>query len=224
MIAIDQIGLGLSDKPQDFDYRLEMHIEILESFIAQNELKDITFITHGRGSSIATGYAVRNPEQVRAFIMMNAMDFSDFSLPLRLQLCRVKWLENFLLNKCKMMFWELLRSPRLLRECYALPFQKPEDYVAIRHFVEDIPSGPDSDSAMSMYEIEAGLWLLRDKPSAIFWAKHDWLYTMANFKRWEQYFPRADKHVISKAGRTLMEDAPEEICRYIRNFLEANAL
>ena len=39
-----------------------------------------------------------------------------------------------------------------------------------------------------------------------------------------QYFPRADKHVINKAGRTLMEDAPEEICSHIRNFLEANAL
>ena len=75
-----------------------------------------------------------------------------------------------------------------------------------------------------MFEIESSLWLLRDKPCCIIWAKHDWLYTMENFKRWEQYFPRADKHVINKAGRTLMEDAPEEICRHIRNFLEANAL
>jgi haloalkane dehalogenase len=199
-----------------------MNIEILESFIAQNDLKDITFITHGRGSSIAVGYAVRNPEQVRAFIMMNAMDFSDFTLPYRLQLCRVKWLKNFLLYKCKLMFWELLRSPRLLRECYALPFRKPEDYVAIRHFVENIPGGPDADSAMSMYEIEAGLWLLRDKPTAIFWAKHDWLYGAKCLRHWKKYFPEAEVHTLKHSGRYLLEDNPEQLNDMIRDFLERN--
>ena len=222
VIAIDQIGLGLSDKPHDLDYRLEMHIEMLESFIVQNGLKDITFITHGRGSSIAVGYAVRNPEQVRAFIVMNAMDFSDFALPLRLQLSRINWLEDFLLRRCKLMFWELMFAPKLLRECYELPFRKPEDYNAIKRFVEDIPCGPDSDSAMSMYEIEAGLWLLRDKPTAIFWAKHDWLYGKKCLRHWKKYFPEAELHILKKSGRYLLEDSPEHLNDLIRDFLERN--
>ena len=92
VVALDQMGFGLSDKPADFDYRLEMHADLLEMFVHSLGLTDITLIMHGRGSTIGMAYAVRNPDNIRAFVTLNAMGFTGFFLPLRLQVCRLPWL------------------------------------------------------------------------------------------------------------------------------------
>ncbi|MBR3707719.1 MAG: alpha/beta fold hydrolase, partial [Lentisphaeria bacterium] len=224
VIAIDQIGFGLSDKPRNFDYRIETHADHLDRFTRELGLKDITLVMHGRGAAIGMAVAIRRPEDFKGIVMLNAMSFSEYKLPWRLQACRLKWIGPKIVMNLRIFQRDFDKLPEKIRAGYYYPFKTPRDQEPVLHFIEDLPSAPEDISAQTMFEIESSLWLLRDKPCCIIWAKHDWLYTMANFKRWGQYFPRADKHVISKAGRTLMEDAPEEICSHIRNFLEANAL
>ena len=224
VIAIDQIGFGLSDKPRIFDYRIETHADHLDRFTRELGLKDITLVMHGRGAAIGMAVAIRRPEDFKGIVMLNAMSFSEYKLPWRLQACRLKWIGPKIVMNLRIFQRDFDKLPEQIRAGYYFPFKTPRDQEPILHFIEDLPSAPEDSSAQTMFEIESSLWLLRDKPCCIIWAKHDWLYTMENFKRWGQYFPRADKHVINKAGRTLMEDAPEEICRHIRNFLEANAL
>ncbi|MBR2434139.1 MAG: alpha/beta fold hydrolase [Lentisphaeria bacterium] len=222
VIAVDQMGFGLSDKPERFDYHLENHIEMMEAFIVDKQLKDITFIAHGRGCTIAMAYAVRYPENVSAFIIMNTMAFSDFELPYRLRICRFKWAADLLIRKLKLLFWGILLHPRLTRESYFIPFREEKRLNPLLRFVENMPCHPEEDSAQSMYEIEAGLWLLRDKPAAIFWAKHDWLYSRRSLRKWKQYFPEAEVHILKKTGRFLTEDNPEPLNDLIRDFLERN--
>ena len=40
-IAVDHIGCGLSDKPQNYSYQLQNHIENLESLVKSLELKNM---------------------------------------------------------------------------------------------------------------------------------------------------------------------------------------
>ena len=51
VIVPDHIGCGLSDKPQDYDYTLENHIENTISLIEKLNLKDITLIVHDWGGA-----------------------------------------------------------------------------------------------------------------------------------------------------------------------------
>ncbi len=219
VIALDQMGFGLSDKPEHFDYRLENHVEMLESFIHSLDLHNITLIMHGRGSTVGMAYAARNPENIHAFITMNAMAFSDFSLPWRLQLCRIKWLGAGIILNMDFFTRGARKLPPDISACYKMPYPDKASKQALIRFIEDIPSAPEDDSAQSMLETEASLWMLRNKPCAILWAGKDWLYTKKSLAKWKQYFPDAEFHFFKKAGRYLPEEATAEIIAIIHEFL-----
>lgn len=170
VIAIDQMGFGLSDKPERCDYHLEGHVDNLENFVRKLDLKDIVFIMHGRGATIGTAFATRHPELVRGFVILNSMAFSDYSLPFRLQICRIPWIGAKLIMRLNFFTRDLCKMPPEIVSDYLYPYKNLNDYLPLLRFIEDIPCMPEDDSAKIMYEIESSMWLLRDKPGCIIWA------------------------------------------------------
>ncbi len=224
VIALDQMGFGLSDKPRPFDYRIETHADHLERFTHELGLTDFTLIQHGRGAAVGMAVAVRHPDMIRGIVTLNAMSFSDYRLPLRLQLCRLKFIGAKLVMHLNIFRRDIRKLDPEIQMMYDYPFRNMLDQYSILRFIEDIPCAPEDASAQTMFEIESALWQLRDKPSCLIWAKKDWLYNMKNQKHWLQYFPRSERYVIDHAGRCITENAPEEVNRYIRNFLAVNSL
>ena len=222
VIAIDQIGFGLSDKPRNFDYRIETHADHLERFTRELGLKDITLVMHGRGAAIGMAVAIRRPEDFNGIIMLNAMSFSEYKLPWRLQACRLKWIGPKIVMNLRIFQRDFDKLPEAIRAGYYFPFKTPGDQEPVLHFIEDLPSAPEDSSAQTMFEIESSLWLLRDKPCCIIWAKHDWLYGAKCLRHWKKYFPEAEVHILKHSGRYLLEDYPERLNDLIRDFLERN--
>ena len=221
VIAYDQLGFGQSDKPLNFDYRIENHIEHLERLL--NHLgvgEGITLVMHGRGAAIGMGYAARHPESVENFIVMNAMSFSDFSLPFRLRICKFPVLGNILVNKFNFFLRPPLRYPKIVRDAYLLPFPRREDRCALMEFINSLPCAPEDKSAQSMIEIETAIWTLRGKRVLILWGGRDWLYTKRALRKWTEYFPSAKVVILPLAGRFLMEDDPAEFITNVREFFE----
>jgi len=223
VIAIDQLGFGLSDKPTDADYRLEVHTDQLDRFCSILELKDIILLMHGRGATIGMAMAIRNPDNIRAIITMNTMAFFGFSLPFRLLLRRIKWAGAELLMKFKIFRKDFKKLPDDIRHCYISPYHETE-ITGIKRFIEDLPCVPEDESAQTMFEIESSIWLLKNKPACIIWAGKDWLYSKRSMKKWRQYFPKASFTFVPNAGRCFTEDAPEEILNAITKFLNKNEL
>ena len=219
VIAYDQLGFGRSDKPLHFDYRIENHIEHLERLLNHLGVEDgITLVMHGRGAAIGMGYAARHPESVENFIVMNAMSFSDFSLPFRLRLCKIPALGNILVNKFNFFLRPPWRYPKIVRDAYLLPFPRKEDRCALMEFINSLPCAPEDKSAQSMIEIETAIWSLREKRALILWGGKDWLYTKRALRKWTEYFPSAKVVMLPLAGRFLMEDDPAEFITNVREF------
>ena len=63
VIAPDHIGCGLSEKPQNWSYRLADHVANLEELVLGLDLRRITLVVHDWGGAIGCGVAVRNPER-----------------------------------------------------------------------------------------------------------------------------------------------------------------
>lgn len=225
VIAFDQMGFGFSDKPLDFDYRIEAHSDHLGRFIKALGVSEFTLLGHGRGTTIGMAYAVRHPDNIKGIVTLNAMTFSDYSLPWRLMLCRLSWnLGANIAMRLNIFQRDTNRLPEDIRLCYEYPFRESEKRIALIRFIEDLPCSPEDDSAMTMFEIESALWLLREKPVCIIWAKKDWLYTMKCLKRWQQYFPEAETHIIDHAGHCITEDAESELSFLIPDFLKRHNL
>lgn len=219
VIAYDQLGFGRSDKPLNFDYRIENHIEHLERLLNHLGISDhITLVMHGRGAAIGMGYAARHPESVDSFIVMNAMSFSDFSLPFRLRICKLPVLGNILVNKFNFFLRPPWRYPKIVRDAYLMPFPRREDRCALMEFINSLPCAPEDKSAQSMIEIETAIWSLREKRALILWGGKDWLYTKRALRKWTEYFPSAKVVILPLAGRFLMEDDPAEFITNVREF------
>jgi haloalkane dehalogenase len=73
VIVPDHMGFGKSETPQDRQYTLRTHVANLTALIEELDLSDITFIGQDWGGPIAAGYAVRHPDHVKRFCLMNTM-------------------------------------------------------------------------------------------------------------------------------------------------------
>ena len=81
VIIPDHIGCGLSDKPQDWGYRLEGHIANIQALIDTLELKDISLMVHDWGGAIGMGVATSNPDNFLRFIVTNTAAFRSPNIP-----------------------------------------------------------------------------------------------------------------------------------------------
>src|SRR5687768_281873 len=64
-IAPDHIGCGLSDKPQDYNYRLSQHAANLVELIERLDLNDITLLVHDWGGAIGLRAALTVPQRFK---------------------------------------------------------------------------------------------------------------------------------------------------------------
>ena len=61
-IALDLLGFGKSDKPDDVKYTLKFHADILRSFIAALGLKNIVMVADDWGGPLGMDAVVKAPE------------------------------------------------------------------------------------------------------------------------------------------------------------------
>jgi haloalkane dehalogenase len=223
VIAPDMIGYGLSDKPDDYGYTLDNHVDNLERLMESLGIGKLSILMHGWGATVGCSYIIRHPGCIGTVIIMNSMAFTGYSLSWRLRLIRwVPWLaEHFLVNT-DLMFRGIRQLPEEIRAGYRMPFQNRRDRIAILRFITEMPCNPDDSSYESVVEIEHGLWMFRDFPVLIIWAGKDWLYTEKCLKKWMQFCPNAKLRRLPQAGRYVMEESPEEFKRTVRTFLEGH--
>ena len=69
VVVPDHIGCGLSDKPQDWPYRLADHISNLEKLVAHLDLQNIILVVHDWGGAIGMGFATENAERISALVI-----------------------------------------------------------------------------------------------------------------------------------------------------------
>lgn len=72
VIALDLIGMGKSDKP-DLGYRFSDHADYFSGFVRAMGLSDIALVLHDWGGGVGLDYAARNPRNVRAIAVMEAV-------------------------------------------------------------------------------------------------------------------------------------------------------
>ena len=73
IVAMDNIGFGQSDQPEDLDYTFDTHYQYVSGFIQDRGLKDIILVIHDWGSVLGLKYAMDHEDNVRGIVMMEAI-------------------------------------------------------------------------------------------------------------------------------------------------------
>jgi pimeloyl-ACP methyl ester carboxylesterase len=227
VIAVDHVGCGKSDKPQDYEYVLENHVANLTRLVDELDLRDVTLVGHDWGGCIGMGAAGRRPERFRQFILMNTAAFRSKRIPLRIAACRIPVLGKIAVRGFNAFAGAALRmavehqdqfSPAA-RAGFIAPYDNWANRIATHEFVKDIPLGPGHRSYETLVKIEAGLAQFRDRPMLLLWGEKDWCFTMEFLEEWQQRFPGARTMTYADAGHYVFEDASERMVADVRGFL-----
>jgi haloalkane dehalogenase len=227
VVVPDHIGCGLSDKPQDYPYRLKRHIENAQRLVNHLELDAFDLVVHDWGGAIGFGMARLMPDRVRRIVVLNtAAFFGRLSWPIAV--CRwpligplgVRGLNLF--SRAAVVMAVHKKLPAKVKTGYLFPYGQWRERIAVQRFVEDIPTRRSHPSYGLIEEIDRELWQFRDRRMMICWGMRDFCFDESFLIGWCERFPEAEVHRFPDAGHLVLEDAGREVLTLVREFLGVN--
>jgi haloalkane dehalogenase len=229
VIVPDHIGCGLSDKPQNYPYTLDQHIITLELLVSKLELNNLTLVMHDWGGLIGMGYAIRHPENISRFVVLNSAAFYLPHIPLTLKIARSPIIGDVIVRGFNgfsklALIWAIKKRERLtpqVKTGYLIPYNNWFNRIGILRFIQDIPLERGHISRKTLLEIDNKLGIFHNYPMLILWGGEDFVFTQQHFlMEWQKRFPKAQVHIFKDAGHYILEDAYEYITPLILDFLE----
>jgi haloalkane dehalogenase len=225
VIAMDHIGFGRSDKPEDWSYRPEDHARNLELLIERLELQDVTLVVHDFGGPIGLAYAIEHPQNVRALALFNTWMWS-------LKGTAAERVSRFMSGAVgRFLYKQLNFSPRVLLRTGFADKRKLTKEIH-RHYIEAFPSAAErqgpwvlAKELIDSADFYEGLWQRRrhieDKPALLLWGMKDPFFDVDSLDRWNATFTSPRVVRFPEAGHFVQEEAGDEAAREIRVFLSA---
>jgi haloalkane dehalogenase len=222
VIAVDLIGMGKSDKP-DIAYKLQDHIRYVDAFIETMGLENVVLVLHDWGGGVGFDYAMRNPENVRGIVFMEAvvkpMTWADtnFAEKYLFETMRdeedgydLNIRDNYFVEKLlPMMAGRTLSETEM--DVYRAPYLEAADRKPVRVWPEEIPidGTPErnyiliSETYEKLKESSIPLLLLVGDPGMIM--KEEFVATLKN------ELPRMETREIGPGMHFLQETQPTNI-------------
>ncbi len=228
-VVPDHIGMGLSDKPEDYDYRLATRIADVEALVAALGLRRVHLVVHDWGGAIGFGWAARHPTLVGRIVILNTAAFPADRLAARIALCRVpglgpalvRGLNAFAAGAAVMaMHRRRLTAPE--REGYLWPYDSWAHRVAVSRFIQDIPMEADHPSRATLEALAARLPAWSDRVGLILWGGRDFCFNDYFLSRWRELYPQAECVRYADAGHYVLEDVGADARSRIRNYLSSS--
>ncbi|MCB9061608.1 MAG: alpha/beta fold hydrolase [Halobacteriovoraceae bacterium] len=227
VIAIDNMGCGLSDKPQTYQYNLKQHIINAQELIDYLNIDTFSLVLHDWGGAIGMGIATKIPNKVLSIILLNTAAFTDENIPWQINLCRTPFIGEFLIRSFNAFAFPAtfmaVAKPlsRFVRQGLLYPYNNYKNRIATARFVQDIPMSKKHATYSVLKSIEEKLSLLTC-PKFIIWGGQDFCFNDHFFKRWTQIYPKAETLYLRDSGHYVLEDSPIQVCASIKAFLEKN--
>ena len=228
-IAVDHVGCGLSDKPAQWSYRLQDHINNLASLVESLDLQNVTLVAHDWGGAIGLGTLQKLRERFKRIVLFNTAAFPPPYIPFRIRVCR--WpvvgklgLQGFNLFAKAAITMATERSdglPKKVADGLLAPYDSWSNRIATWQFVKDIPLSKNHPTWQVLEDMEAGLSELSSLPIKLIWGMKDWCFRPECLDRFQKHWPNADVTKFENGGHYIVEDEPEKVVSLVREFLES---
>ena len=224
-LALDNIGCGLSDKPQDYEYTLKHHIENAVAWIETLELESFDLVVHDWGGAIGMGVAQALSKRVRKIVILNTAAFYMDRIPKRIAVCKIPIIGDLIIRGFNGFAWPATRmavSKALTKEVkdgYLLPYNNWKNRIANLRFVQDIPTNSNQETFKVLEAIETFLPKLKGHSVLIGWGLKDFCFDEVFLEKWKSIFPSAEVFAYPKSGHYILEDEKDTLIPEIRRFL-----
>ncbi|MBW4709516.1 alpha/beta fold hydrolase [Roseobacter sp. YSTF-M11] len=239
VIAPDHLGFGKSAVPVDRTYWVQDHIDNLETFVLELDLKGLTLVMHDFGGPVGMGLAARHPDRIRRIVSLNGpTPFGQPDLADRLTAnAKVspwfRWiieadndgtletvLGNLDYNILSTLNLNGFERTSIINDtwisAYGAPFPSPLHALGPIGWAKGVATGthqfevPDEDARKRITRL----------PALAIWGQEDrTLHATHLLPLFTDLFPDAEAHVLAGVGHYSPEDASEDITRLVRDFI-----
>jgi acyl-CoA synthetase (AMP-forming)/AMP-acid ligase II/pimeloyl-ACP methyl ester carboxylesterase len=229
VIVPDHIGCGLSDHPMDRHYRATERVDHLERLLDHAGVSQFSLVMHDWGGPIGTALAQRRVPQVERLVYLNTTLTETEHLPGFIRLAANPLLGRFITQRTRRFLKLMLRFgvvkplPADVAQGYLFPYQSAARRTAIWDFVQDIPFDHSHPSYTALMEVAEQIPLLREKPVLIYWGLRDPCFHRSMLTQVSRHFPQAEVVEVAKGSHLVLEDASEDACSRISEFLTVGA-
>ncbi len=225
-IVPDHIGMGLSDKPADYPYRLETRIADVEALVASLGLKKVHLVVHDWGGAIGFGFATRHADLVGRITILNTAAYCSDRIPGRISICRAGAVGEFLVRAFNAFAWPATWMSMHARKLkpdeargFLFPYDSWSNRIAVHRFVADIPLENDHPSRATLAAVEEALPALAGKSKMIVWGARDFCFHDHFLDRWREIYPDAQVRRLREVGHYVLDDGGPAVRDEIRAFL-----
>lgn len=223
-IAIDHLGFGLSEKPENFSGTPYDHAENLRLLVNELKLDKVTLVVHDFGGPIGLGWALREPQKVKQVIMFNTWLWSTQSIPEAQKADKMinSWLGRFLYLHLNISPKVLLKKgfadksslTKNLHQQYKKPFHNSKSRLGLYRIAQSLvgASGWYQQLWQKLDRLENKHWL-------ILWGMEDEFLKPGFLEKWQERLPDAQ---ITKfnCGHFVQEEKAQEAIKEMKRFLQ----
>ena len=241
VVALDHMGFGKSETPDDRTYFLQDHIDNLEVFVLDLDLTDITLVMHDFGGPAGMGLAIRHPNRIKRIISVNGptpLGQGDLIDRITANVAVSPWFQWILKAEDQGTLekilgeshYNILSTLKLngfvdnsiitdtWLEAYRAPFPNPTYALGAIGWAKGFSTGRHEFEVPS----DKVKILLARKPAMAMWGKQDrTLHGQHFLPLFRSAFPDGIVHEIDQAGHYSPEDQPARIAHLIDNFMQA---
>jgi haloalkane dehalogenase len=194
---------------------------VLERFVEQLDLNDVTMMVQDWGGPIGFSVATRHPQRFSAFVIGNTWAWPKADPGTQIFSRLLGSPVGGYLIKQRNVFVEKIvpgnvkrrKLPSEVMDAYRGPFPTPDSRTPMHVLPREILA-----SRPFLAEIERDLPKLSDRPALIVWPTKDVAFREPERKRWEELFPNHRTVILEGVGHYIQEDAADEIVEAIRSW------
>jgi len=221
-IAIDYPGFGLSQPGADFQFTAAEQVAIVEGFVEQLDLRDVTPMMWDWGGPIGLLAAARAPHRYQSFVIANTW---AWPAPAKSRMERFSKVMGsppvrHLIRRFPPFVDVAIRVSHRRRRLtsaevdhYRRPLGDADGRGRVQLFAKEVVG-----ATPLFEELEQRLPALTDRPALIVWVQGDIAFRQDAKRRFEQLFPHHSTIDVRGAGHHVMDDASDEVVSAVRSW------
>lgn len=216
--AMDRIGFGWSDKPENVPYGLDLFLSEVTTFMKEKEIPKAQFIGNSLGGGIALATAVTHPDKVESLTLIDALGYPlDFPLPLAILKATGQASVPFLgRTSTKKVLERIVYDPTKITQeqldAYTFPLLMSGGKNALIATVQSYDEKQLLDLSRQYSKITV--------PVLLIWGEKDTFIPLSHFYHFKRDFPQARTKVIPNCGHIPQEECPSEVINTVLEFLK----
>ncbi len=215
--ALDLLGFGLSDKPLDFPYSIDLFSSLIADFLNEKQIGECHIVGHSVGGGLALYLASQFPDRIRTLSLVAPMAY-PMKLPSYLSLARR-------LGSLALPLMTRNSVHRLLKTVYYNPKEISKEQIDAYWIPLEMPNGKEVALKMlsvfdpQFFASQTSLYSSFELPVLLIWGTEDRWVPSSFLSRFQEDIPHAESILIPFCGHVPQEEASEQVNRALFEFL-----